>query len=290
VHLVSPTVWAWRAGRVKGIRRAVDRMLCIFPFEEDFLRRHGVPATYVGHPLADEIPLEVDRDEARAVLGLLGDAPIIALLPGSRAGEMRRLAAPFIATARRCLRSRPELRFVVPLVNARLRALFEAELQRLDPDLPVTLRRWPQPRSHRRRRCRADRLGNRDPGDAAAQAADGRGLPAPSTDLSSGQVAETGQGALCRHGQSAHRTALAPEFLQSDCRPERLAPALLAYLDDPERVAAIQAEYERIHRELRRDAAASAARAVLDLISDSTSSGRSATRIGNEHAVSNHAR
>lgn len=290
VHLVSPTVWAWRAGRVKGIRRAVDRMLCIFPFEEDFLRRHGVPATYVGHPLADEIPLEVDRAEARAVLGLLGDAPIIALLPGSRAGEMRRLAAPFIATARYCLRSRPELRFVVPLVNARLRALFEAELQRFDPELPITL-----VDGHSRE---------------AIAAADAVLTASGTATLETLLLKRPMVVAYRLHPLTYHLVrwlklvkvpyvamanllagrALAPEFLQGDCRPERLAPALLAYLDDPERVAAIQAEYERIHRELRRDAAASAARAVLDLISDSTSSGRSATRIGNEHAVSNHAR
>ena len=290
VHLVSPTVWAWRAGRVKGIRRAVDRMLCIFPFEQDFLRRHGVPATYVGHPLADEIPLEVDRAEARAALGLPGDAPIIALLPGSRAGEMRRLAAPFIATARRCLEARPELHFVVPLVNARLRTLFEAELQRLDPNLPITL---------------VDGHGRE--AIAAAEAV----LTASGTATLETLLLKRPMVVTYRlHPLTYHVVkwlklvkvpyvamanllagrALAPEFLQDDCRPECLAPALLAYLDDPERVATIQNEYERIHRELRCDAAASAARAVLELIGDSVPSSRSITRTGNEHAVSNHPR
>lgn len=290
VHLVSPTVWAWRAGRVKGIRRAVDQMLCIFPFEEDFLRRHGVPATYVGHPLADEIPLEVDRVEARAALGLSMDAPIIALLPGSRAGEMRRLAAPFIATARHCLQSRPELLFVVPLVNARLRALFEAELQRLDPDLPITL-------------------------------VDGRSREA----IAAADVVLTASGtatletlllkrpmvvAYRLHSLTYHLVkwlklvkvpyvamanlltgrALAPEFLQGDCRPECLAPALLAYLNDTPRVTAIQAEYERIHRALRRDAAATAARTLLELIGYSVPSSQSATSVGNDHVPSSSVR
>ncbi|BCU07595.1 lipid-A-disaccharide synthase [Allochromatium tepidum] len=266
VHLVSPTVWAWRAGRVKGIRRAVDRMLCIFPFEEDFLRRHGVPATYVGHPLADEIPLQVDRAEVRAALGLSVDVPVIALLPGSRAGEMRRLAAPFIATARRCLQTRPELRFVVPLVNARLRALFEAELQRLDPGLPIRL-----VDGHSRE---------------AIAAADAVLTASGTATLETLLLKRPMVVAYRLHPLTYHLVrwlklvkvpyvamanllagrALAPEFLQGDCRAERLAPALLAYLDDPERIAKIQSEYARIHRELRLDAAATAARAVLDLI------------------------
>ncbi|MGE5153292.1 MAG: lipid-A-disaccharide synthase, partial [Bdellovibrio bacteriovorus] len=139
VHLVSPTVWAWRPGRVKGIRRAVDLMLCVFPFEESFLRQHGVPARFVGHPLADQIPLEVDQEAARAELGLPSEGPLIAILPGSRAGEMERLAIPFVETSLRCLEAEPALRFAVPLVNARLRAHLEAVLRRLAPDLPVTL-------------------------------------------------------------------------------------------------------------------------------------------------------
>jgi lipid-A-disaccharide synthase len=290
VHLVSPTVWAWRAGRVKGIRRAVDRMLCIFPFEEAFLRRHGVPATYVGHPLADEIPLTVDRAEARAALGLPVDAPIIALLPGSRAGEMHRLAAPFIATARHCVQTQPELHFVVPLVNARLHALFEAELQRLDPDLPITL-----VDGHSRE---------------AIAAADVVLTASGTATLETLLLKRPMVVAYRLHPLTYHLVkwlklvkvphvamanllagrALAPEFLQGDCSPERLAPALLAYLDDPKRVAAIQAEYDRIHRELRRDAAASAARAVLELIDHSVPSSQSATQVGNEHAPSSSAR
>ncbi|MGQ9660489.1 MAG: lipid-A-disaccharide synthase [Thermochromatium sp.] len=266
VHLVSPTVWAWRPGRVKDIRRAVDCLLCLFPFEEELLRAQGVTATYVGHPLADEIPLTVERTEARTALGLSVDGPIIALLPGSRAGEMRRLAAPFIATARRCLNSRPELRFVVPLVNARLRALFESIWQRLDPGLPLTL-----VDGHSREVI------------AAADAV----LTASGTATLETLLLKRPMVVAYRlHPLTYHLVrwlklvkvpyvamanllvgrALAPEFLQGDCRPERLAPALIAYLDDPERVAAIQTEYDRIHRELRRDAAASAATEVLNLI------------------------
>ncbi|TCT22326.1 lipid-A-disaccharide synthase [Thiobaca trueperi] len=266
VHLVSPTVWAWRPGRVKGIRRAVDLMLSVFPFEETFLRQHGVPATYVGHPLADEIPLEVNRDEVRARLGLSLDVPVIALLPGSRVGEMQRLAGPFIDAARLCLAARPDLRFVVPLVNARLRELFAAELAQRAPDLPVTL------------------LDGRS--REAIAAADCVLTASGTATLETLLLKRPMVVAYRVHPLSYHLVkrlglvkvpyiamsnllagqALAPEFIQDRCRPDLLAFALLEWLDAPERIAGIQAEYGRIHLSLRRHAAREAARAVLKLI------------------------
>ena len=270
VHLVSPTVWAWRSGRVRGIRRAVDLMLSVFPFEESFLRQHGVPATYVGHPLADEIPLAVDRNAARAALGLPLQHPVIALLPGSRVGEMQRLAAPFIDAARRCLAVRPELRFVVPLVNARLRELFEAELARRAPELPVTL------------------LDGRSR-DAIA-AADCVLTASGTATLETLLLKRPMVVAYRVHPLTYHLVkrlglvkvpfiamanllagrALAPEFIQNRCRADLLAKALLTLLDDPRQVAEIQAEYGRIHRELRHNAAREAVRAVLGLIGHET--------------------
>ena len=138
-HLVSPTVWAWRAGRVRTIRRSADLMLSIFPFEEEFLRRHGVPTRYIGHPLADEIPLECGPAAARAELGLPQQDPVVALLPGSRVGEMKLLAEPFLQTARWCLDRHPGLRFAVPLVTPTLREIFASMLQRQARDLPITM-------------------------------------------------------------------------------------------------------------------------------------------------------
>ncbi|SDW44790.1 lipid-A-disaccharide synthase [Thiocapsa roseopersicina] len=266
VHMVSPTVWAWRPGRVKSIRRSVDLMLSVFPFEETFLREHGVPARYVGHPLADEIPVEIDRVGARRALGLPQAGSFVALLPGSRMGEVERLAEPFIETAARCLAARPDLRFVVPLVNARLRERFSQALAQVAPDLPITL-------------------------------VDGRSREV----LSAADVVLTASGtatletlltkrpmvvAYRVHPISYHlvkqlglvkvpyiamanllaEKELAPEFIQDRCRADLLAPAVLAFLDDAERVAEIQAEYRRIHLWLRKDAAASAAQAVLDLV------------------------
>lgn len=266
VHMVSPTVWAWRPGRVKSIRRSVDLMLSVFPFEETFLREHGVPARYVGHPLADEIPIEIDRDGARRALGLPRAGSILALLPGSRMGEVERLAGPFIETAARCLAARPDLLFVVPLVNARLRERFSQVLAQLAPDLPITLV------DGRSREVLA----------AADVVLTASGTATLETLLTKRPMVV----AYRVHPISYHLVKqlglvkvpyiamanllaekdLAPEFIQDRCRADLLAPAVLAFLDDAERVAEIQAEYRRIHLWLRQDAAASAAQAVLDLL------------------------
>jgi lipid-A-disaccharide synthase len=266
VHMVSPTVWAWRPGRVKEIRRSVDLMLSIFPFEEEFLRAHNVPVRYVGHPLADEIPLEVDRATARERLGLSREGSIIALLPGSRVSEVAALAGPFLQTARRCQAHRPELRFVTPLVNPTLRAIFSETLVREAPGLPITL-------------------------------VDGRSrdvIAASDCVLTASGTATLETLLLGRPMVVGYRISpltyrlikglglvkvpyiamanllagrgLAPEFVQERCRPELLAPALLDFLDRPDRVREIQGIYAGIHRQLRRNAGREAAAAVIDLI------------------------
>lgn len=266
VHLVSPTVWAWRPGRVKGIRRAVDLLLCIFPFEASFLREQGVPARFVGHPLADQIPLEVDRTAARIALGLSVADTLVALLPGSRVGEVERLAAPFIETAVRCLAVRPGLRFVVPLVNPRLRELFATQLERLAPDLPITL---------------VDGQSRE-----AIAAADGVLTASGTATLETLLLKRPMVVGYRIHPLTYHLVKwsglvkvphiamanllagreLAPEFIQDRCRADLMAPALLALLDDSERVARITEEYARIHADMRHHAARAAALAVLELI------------------------
>lgn len=266
VHLVSPTVWAWREGRVKGLRTAADLILSIFPFEEAFLRERGVPVRYVGHPLADDIPLEVDRRAARRALDLPPDGPVIALLPGSRASEVSALARPFVETADWCLAHRPQLRFAVPLVSPKLREIFVDVLHRTAPGLPISL-------------------------------VDGRSrevIAAADCVLTASGTATLETMLLKRPMVVAYRVdrltyhlikalnlikvpyvamanllagrELAPEFLQARCRADLIGPALLGFLDDPRRVADIQKEYARIHRDLRRNAGREAAAAVLELI------------------------
>ena len=269
VHLVSPTVWAWRPKRVKRLRRAMDLILSIFPFEIDFLRQQGLPALYVGHPLADEIPPQVMHADARRRLGLEEAGDLIALLPGSRMGEVQRLAGPFLGAARWCLERRPGLRFITPLVNRSLRVAFEDRLRREAPGLPITLV------------------------DGQSQDV----IAAADLVLTASGTATLETLLLKRPMVVAYRLnaltywvitrfnvvkvpyvamanllageCLAPELIQDRCRPELLGQALLAFLDDPERVRAIQARYAEIHRELRCDASARAAEAVLGLLGTS---------------------
>ena len=127
VHFVCPSIWAWRAERVQKIRDSVDHVLCIFPFEKDLLAQHDIDATYVGHPLAQTIPVEPDRAAARAQLGLPLDAPVVALLPGSRSSEIDYLAHRFLQAAQLIAHRAPEAHFVLPAMPA-LREKIEAVL------------------------------------------------------------------------------------------------------------------------------------------------------------------
>ena len=124
VHFVCPSIWAWRADRIEKIRRSADHVLCIFPFEPELLARHGIGATYVGHPLANVIPMQPDRQAARARLGLADGDEVLAILPGSRAAEVEYIAAPFLRAAALLRQARPALRLVIPAVPA-LRARIE---------------------------------------------------------------------------------------------------------------------------------------------------------------------
>ena len=139
VHYVSPSLWAWRPERMKAVKRAVDHMLVVFPFEESIYRQAQVRVTYVGHPLADAMPLAPDRDDARAQLRLPASVAAIALLPGSRVSELEWHADVMIETARSLAQSRPETRFFVPLATRETRDFFEKRLYALDArHLPVS--------------------------------------------------------------------------------------------------------------------------------------------------------
>jgi lipid-A-disaccharide synthase len=265
-HLVSPTVWAWRPGRVKTIRRSVDLMLCVFPFEERFLTEQGVPARFVGHPLADQIPMEVDQQGARAELGLSSDGQVVAILPGSRGSEVERLAAPFIETAIRCRSERPGLRFAVPLPTPRLRALFEETLGSLAPELPVTLVDGQSRKVIAAADCVLTASGTATLETLLLKRPMVVGYRVhPFTyhlvkGLNLVKVPHVAMANLLAGRE------LAPEFLQDRCRADLLAPAVLALLDDAHRRASIAAEYTRIHGGMRHNAARQSALAILELI------------------------
>ena len=139
LHYVSPSVWAWRRYRVRSIARSCDCLLTLFPFEEDFYRQQPVQVRCVGHPLADQLSDEINPAVARHHLGFPLEAPIVAMLPGSRRDEVRRLAGPFLRTALWCRKLMPDMRFVVPLANRESREEFEKELRHHRESLPITL-------------------------------------------------------------------------------------------------------------------------------------------------------
>lgn len=262
VHYVSPSVWAWRQSRVKQVARATDLMLTLFPFEADFYRRSNVNVRFVGHPLADAIPLHTDRDAARRALALPDGPTIIALLPGSRLTEIEQLAGLFLDTAERCIAQAPALHFVVPLVNAAVRARFEAIAA--GRDLPLTL---VDGRAH-------DVMAAADLVLVASGTATLEAMLLKRPMVVAYRVAALTHFVLKRLVR-VRRFALpnllagrdlVPEFIQQRATADNLAGALLDYLNRPERAAALRAEYERLHLELRQGASAAAASAILVLL------------------------
>ena len=266
VHYVSPTVWAWREGRVKILREAVDLLLSIFPFEVDFLAARGVQAVYVGHTLAQAMPLDPDRAAARAARGLADGQPVLAVLPGSRRSELERLAGPFLETARRVQATRPGVRLLSPLVSEAQGALWQALIARHAPGLPIETS-----------------VGDSREVLAAADVVLTASGTATFEALLSKRPMVVGYRlhpltyGLARglrlvrleHVAMANLLAgegLAPEFIQGDCVPERLAPAVLRFFERPDEVAHIQARYREIHRSLRVDTDRLAAEAVLELL------------------------
>lgn len=264
VHYASPQVWAWRRYRLPKIRRAVDMMLTLFPFEEKFFREHGVEARFVGHPLADIIPDCTDRSGARAALGLAPEAETVALLPGSRLSEVTRLAEPMVRAARWLAGHRPGVRFVVPLVNQQVRERFEAAL-RVNGDFPEM-----QLLSGEARTAMAA-------ADAVLLASGTASLEALL--LKRPMVITYRLGRLSWWVASMvvkvpfaglpnllAGKAVVPELLQDDAKPEKLGAALLQYLEDPKRADTLRKEFRRIHGILRNNADERAADAVLEVM------------------------
>jgi len=264
VQYVSPQVWAWRQGRVRTIGRAFDLVLCLLPFEPDFYREHAVAARFVGHPLADQIPMQPDRAAARAALGLDAHATVLALLPGSRLGEVERLAVPFLRAAALLAARRPGLVVVAPMAASAVRGAFERARSAVGAAPPLLRVLDGQSRT-------------------ALTAAD-VALIASGTATLESLLCRCPMVVAYRFGRMTALLvralrlvrlpyfalpnllageALAPEFLQEAVRPAPMADALERLLADAPRREYLQSRFEAIHASLRQQGAALAAEAVI---------------------------
>ncbi len=265
VQYVSPQVWAWRQGRVHSIGQAVDLVLCVLPFETAFYDSHAVRAVFVGHPLADRVPLVSDPQPARVALGLPTAGTVIAVLPGSRGAEVSKLGPPFAATVAWLAARRPGLTFVAPMANATARAGFERALHEQAPGVHVHL-----VDGRAQEALTASDAVLVTSGTATLEAAlvkrpmvvAYRVAPLTSWLLRGLRLVKT---EFFSHPNLLAGRALVPEFFQEQVRPEVLGPAVLAQLERPDRAALVEA-FTEIHHVLRRNASERAAEAVLELV------------------------
>jgi len=262
VHFICPSIWAWRAGRAATIARSADHVLCLFPFEPALLARHGVAATYVGHPLADAIALEPPRSAARAALGLNVSQPVVALLPGSRRSEIQYIAPTFLEAARRLARGRPDLRFLLPMAPG-LRAMIEPLAARHAPGVPIDLL---DGRSH-------EALAACDVTLIASGTATLEALLFKRPMVIAYRMHPLSW-QMMKHMQLQPWVGLpnilceafvVPERIQSAATPERLAADVLAWLDAPERCRALQQRFTELHHQLRRNTARTATDAIAQI-------------------------
>ena len=263
-HYVSPSVWAWRQYRVKKIARSIDLMMVLFPFEASFYRRHELPVEYVGHPLADQIPMEADMRDARVRLGIAPQGKIVALLPGSRMSELKFLSGTMIASAVWLAKRHPGLRFVTPMVDGATRAYFRSTLETAATDLAIELF------DGRSRDVMAA-------ADVVLTASGTASLEAMllkrpmvviyRTTALSFAILKRWVGSNIPHVALPNLLAgreLVPELLQDDATPEKIGSKLLAFLERPD--PEMHQTFVSLHHELRKNASARAADALAALI------------------------
>jgi len=268
VHYVSPSVWAWRQGRVRKIAKSVDKMLCLLPFEKAFYDRHKVQAVFVGHPLAESVPEGLDCLQERQQLGL-GAAIVVAVMPGSRVGEVARLGPVFAAAARILADRYADIGFVAPLASDKTRRLFESQLVQQDVRQKFTVIE-----------------GNAHSAIAAADVVLlASGTAALEAALLGRPIVAGYRVAAVTHWivrafnllkvdyvtlpNLLTKEPLVPEFLQNTATPQMLADAVAALLDDPDKRDGIVESFSALRMELRRGADARAAEAVLKLATES---------------------
>ena len=260
VHYVSPSVWAWRQKRVLKIRQGCDLMLTLLPFEAKFYQAHQVPVEFVGHPLADSVPMQTDPLPAREQLGLSADAQVVALLPGSRGGEVAKLGALFVDTARFLLAEKPLLRFIIPAANQARRQQLEVILAEA-PNLPIEILDGQSQTALQA--CDAVLIAS---GTATLEA-----MLFKKPMVVAYKLAPLSHWLLKKMVKSPYISLpnllaaemLVPEFIQDAATPEALGQAVLTQLRDGSKQTERFAE---LHQSLRCDASQRAAQAVLQLL------------------------
>lgn len=266
VHYVSPSIWAWREKRAAHIGESADRVLCLFPMEPPIYARYGVEARFVGHPLADQFPLEPDRREPRELLGIDPQSRVLALLPGSRLGEINRIGADFIAAAAGLQARHPGLEVLAPMATPGCRAAFEKLLN--EAPVPARIRLLDQQSQPLLRAADAVLLAS---GTAALEALLARTPMVVAYRISGLTFAIVRAFKLLKVDRYSLPNALAgtrivPECMQDQCTPERLIAELEPLLIDTQAAQTQTQAFERIHAGLKRDASQRAAEAIAEQI------------------------
>lgn len=263
VHYTSPSVWAWRSWRIHKIKRAVDLMLTLLPFENPIYEQHHVPVKFVGHPLADRIPMVSDQASARVTLGLPQDKPIMAILPGSRRMELRYLSRLFLETAKVCLEKYPDLQFVVPAANQVCYDLFYKAWQVVDPTLPITLIQ-----GQAKEAMAAANVVLLASGTATLECMLVKRPMVVSykgSEMSAQIVKRLLKIDMAALPNLIAGKRLVPEFIQYTAKVPYLSRALLDYLDHPDQHALIN-EFTELHTRLRCQASIEATKAIVALL------------------------
>ncbi len=267
MHYVSPSVWAWRAERIHKIKRAVDRMLTLFPFEAGFYRQHHIPVRYVGHPLADAIPLRPDRVEAQQQLGLPQDKTIIGILPGSRVKEVQKTGPIFCAAIAELHKTHPDWEYAVPLATPQIRNIFEQTAGRQIPEIPL----------HRFDRQQAQNVMIASDllmvasGTATLEALLCKRPMVVTYKMSSltwwyiKKKLIVNRYALPNHLSDQD---LVTELYQEKARPQAIADEIRCLYDSPAEIKRLKQEFTKIHKRLRCDASERAADAVMELLDE----------------------
>lgn len=266
IHYVSPSIWAWRGGRIGKIGRAVDRVLALFPMEAPIYEKAGIPVSYVGHPMADQIPLQTRKRDVREKLGIARDIPVIAMLPGSRQGELAMMADTFVQTAKKIhADALPNALFVVPLATRETRLQFETAIyQQQAGDIPFRLLF-----GHAQ-----DALGAADVSLVASGTATLEAALIKRPMVITYKIAKFSYWLMKRMAYLPYvglpnvlcGRFVVPEILQDDATPERLAEALVALYEDKDNARAVESTFTELHVLLQQNNAEKAARAVIECL------------------------